>query len=330
MEERMTVLVTGCAGFVGWRTTQFLLRAGHPVIGIDNLNAYYPVPLKRWRLAQLAGEGDFQFFEGELGDSVLLEDIFATHKPRAVINLAARAGVRPSIEEPALYVETNAVALVHLMQTMVRHGCGKLVQASTSSLYAGQPAPFREDQPVDHPLSPYAASKKAADVLAYTYHHLHGLDVSVLRYFTVYGPAGRPDMSPLKFTHRIANRKPFPLYGDGSQSRDFTYVDDIARGTIAALRPLGYEVINLGGGREPVTIREMITVLEERLGERARIESHPWNPADMRDTAADIRKAERLLDWRPQTPVREGLERLADWYRAEAGWLAPLLETVKD
>lgn len=326
----MTVLVTGCAGFVGWRTSQFLLQAGHRVIGLDNLNPYYPVALKRWRLAELEADASFEFIEGELGDADLLETLFSRHGPEAVINLAARAGVRPSIEQPALYVETNVMALVELMQAMVRHGCSKLVQASTSSLYAGQPAPFREDQPVDQPLSPYAASKKAAEAMAYCYHHLHGLDVSVVRYFTVYGPAGRPDMSPLKFTHRIASGARFPLYGDGSQCRDFTYIDDIARGTIAALRPLGYEIINLGGGCEPVTIRQMIALLESHLGMPARIEAHPWNAADMRSTAADISKAGHLLEWRPQTPFAEGLERLARWYLAEAAWLGPLLEKAKD
>lgn len=331
MKESMTtILVTGCAGFVGWRTTQYLLEAGHRVIGLDNLNPYYPVSLKRWRLAQLEQMGEFQFVEGELGNADLLEGLFTLYRPGAVINLAARAGVRPSIEQPGLYMETNAMALVELMQAMVRHGCSKLVQASTSSLYAGQPAPFREDQPVDQPLSPYAASKKAAEVMAYCYHHLHGLDVSVVRYFTVYGPAGRPDMSPLKFTHRIASGLPLPLFGDGSQCRDFTYIDDIARGTIAALRPLGYEIINLGGGDEPVTVRRMISLLETYLGRPARIEEHPWSPADMRSTAADITKAGRLLEWRPRTPFAEGLERLAHWYQAEAGWLGPLLRAAKD
>jgi nucleoside-diphosphate-sugar epimerase len=226
-------------------------------------------------------------------------------------------------------VATNLDAAVGLMEQMVRHGVKKLVQASTSSVYAGQPAPFREDQPVDRPLSPYAASKKAAEVMAYTFHHLHGIDVSVVRYFTVYGPAGRPDMSPLKFTHCIANERPFPLYGDGEQRRDFTYIDDIARGTIAALVPLGYEILNLGGGNEPVSINTMIGLIERFTGKPARIERHPFNPADMRDTAADIGKAERLLGWIPRTGPEAGLKALADWYLAEADWLGPELETHK-
>ena len=328
----MEILLTGCAGFVGWKTGERLLGEGHSVIGLDNLNDYYPVELKEWRARQLAESGGkrFQFIAGELGDAALLERIFEEHRPEAVINLAARAGVRPSIEQPQLYLETNLGALVGLMDTMVRHGVRKLVQASTSSVYAGQPAPFREDQPVDRPLSPYAASKKAAEVMAFTFHHLHGLDVSVVRYFTVYGPAGRPDMSPLKFVHRIASGQSFPLYGDGEQRRDFTFVDDIASGTVAALKPLGYEIINLGGGNEPVSINRMIELLEQYTGKKALIDRMDWNPADMRDTSADISKARRLLGWEPRTPPEAGFKALADWYRREASWLAPVLDKFND
>ncbi|MGC9450667.1 MAG: GDP-mannose 4,6-dehydratase [Oceanipulchritudo sp.] len=320
----MNIFLTGCAGFVGWKTGEFLLRDGHRVIGLDNLNDYYSPKLKQWRVEQLrgTGHGQFEFFEGDLLDTSLLDRLFGKEDFDAVINLAARAGVRPSIEQPVLYLETNLLAAVGLMECMRRHGVRKLVQASTSSVYAGQPAPFREDQPVDRPLSPYASSKKAAEVMAYTFHHLHGLDVSVVRYFTVYGPAGRPDMSPLKFTHHIAQGKPFPLYGDGEQRRDFTYVDDIARGTIAALKPLGYEIINLGGGNEPMSINRMIQLLEGFLGKKAVIDRQPWNEADMRDTAADISKAARLLDWHPETGPERGLKELADWYLQEAGWLS--------
>jgi nucleoside-diphosphate-sugar epimerase len=320
----MKIFLTGCAGFVGWKTGELLLRAGHAVTGLDNLNNYYSPKLKQWRVEQLrsVADGKFRFIEGDILDGPLLDQIFGEQGFDAVINLAARAGVRPSIEQPVLYTETNLVAAIGLMDTMVRHGVKKLVQASTSSVYAGQPAPFREDQPVDRPLSPYAASKKAAEVMAYTWHHLHGLDVSVVRYFTVYGPAGRPDMSPLKFTHRIAQGHSFPLFGDGEQRRDFTYIDDIARGTIAALKPLGYEIINLGGGNEPLSINAMIRLLEAFLGRKAVIDRQPWNEADMRDTAADISKARELLDWHPQVSPEEGLKALADWYSREAGWLS--------
>ncbi|MGA1204676.1 MAG: GDP-mannose 4,6-dehydratase [Opitutales bacterium] len=320
----MKIFLTGCAGFVGWKTAELLLKEGHRVVGLDNLNDYYPPRLKQWRISQLQSGNGFRFVEGELGDRALLERLFSEEGFDAVINLAARAGVRPSIEQPQLYIETNLTAATGLMEVTVANGVRKLVQASTSSVYAGQPAPFREDQPVDCPLSPYAVSKKAAEVMAYTFHHLHGLDVSVVRYFTVYGPAGRPDMSPLKFTHRIATGQAFPLYGDGEQSRDFTYVDDIASGTIAALKPLGYEIINLGGGNEPLSINRMIQMLEEFLGKKSIIERHPFNEADMRDTAADISKARRLLGWEPRTAPAEGLKALADWYLANADWLSGL------
>lgn len=323
----MKVLLTGCAGFIGWKTGEFLLQQGHDVAGLDNLNTYYPPVLKRWRLEQLrqAGHGHFSFVEGDLLDRDLLRRLLHESKPDAVINLAARAGVRPSISDPAPYLETNLIGLVGLMEEMVRAGVGKLVQASSSSVYAGQPAPFREDQPVDQPQSPYAASKKAAEVMAHSWHHLHALDVSILRYFTVYGPAGRPDMTPLKFLHRIVQGHPIPLFGDGGQQRDFTYIDDIARGTIAALRPLGFEIINLGGGNHPLSINHMIRILETQTGKQAVIEPHPWNPADMRDTAADIAKAARLLGWAPEVKPEAGLKALADWYLTEQAWLAPEL-----
>lgn len=325
----MKVFLTGCAGFVGWKTAELLLEAGHEVVGLDNLNDYYPPALKEWRLGRLRELPGFSFVAGDLGDAALLERLFAAEGFGAVINLAARAGVRPSIARPEIYVETNLSAAVGLMQAMVRHGVGKLVQASTSSVYAGQPAPFREDQCVDRPLSPYAASKKAAEVMAWTFHHLHGLDVSVVRYFTVYGPAGRPDMSPLKFVHRIATGRAFPLYGDGEQRRDFTYIDDIARGTIAALKPLGYEILNLGGGNSPLSINRMIALFEEALGKTAVIERHPFNPADMPDTAADISKARERLEWSPRVGPEEGFHELAAWYQREAVWLAPLLDAYQ-
>jgi nucleoside-diphosphate-sugar epimerase len=328
----MKIFLTGCAGFVGWKTGELLLRDGHEVVGLDNLNDYYPVELKNWRVDQLMaqGSGRFSFIEGELSDIELLGKLFSEHSFDAVINLAARAGVRPSIEQPQLYVETNLNSFIGLMDVMVRHGVKKLVQASTSSVYAGHPAPFNEEQPVNCPLSPYAAAKKAAEVMAYTYHHLHGLDVSVVRYFTVYGPAGRPDMSPLKFVHRIASGKAFPLYGDGEQRRDFTFIDDIASGTIAALKPLGYEIINLGGGNAPVSINTMIQLLEQHTGKQAVIDRHDWNPADMRDTAADISKAKRLLDWQPVTSPEVGFKALAAWYLQEAAWLGPVLDLTQD
>ncbi|RMF98166.1 MAG: NAD-dependent epimerase/dehydratase family protein, partial [Planctomycetota bacterium] len=217
--------------------------------------------------------------------------------------------------DPAVYYHTNVDGTLALLELCRQTGITKFLLASTSSLYGSHnPVPYREDADTNRPLSPYAASKKAAETLCYTYHHLHGIDVSVVRYFTVYGPAGRPDMSVFRFIRWIAEGTPITVFGDGKQSRDFTYVDDIARGTIAALRPLGYEVINLGGDR-PVVLADMIAEIERLLGKKARIEHRPAHPADVPTTWADVNKAKTLLDWQPTVPLEEGLARCVDWYR---------------
>lgn len=318
-------LVTGCAGFVGWRTAEILLEAGHTVVGGDDLNAYYDVRIKKWRLRQLQGRGGFTFLPGNVADRGHVQQLFAAAKDCAgVLHLGARAGVRASLEEPRLYFEANTLGALEMLLAVQERGIPKFVLASTSSIYAGHPMPFREDAPVNNPISPYAASKKAAEALAYTYHHLYGIDVSVVRYFTVYGPAGRPDMAPLKFLHRIATGQPLPLFGDGLQSRDFTYIDDIARGTIAALNGEGYGIYNLGCGRQPVTILEMIQAFEATLGRKAIIDYQPENPTDMRHTRADITRARERLGWEPQVAPAEGFRRTAEWYLQEQAWLKDL------
>lgn len=314
-------LLTGAAGFIAARTAELLLDAGHAVIGLDNLNDYYDIRLKQHRLARLQARPGFHFVRGDIEDAPTVNALFAAQPFDAVINLAARAGVRASIAEPHVYFSTNVTGTLNLLEAMRRHAVRKLVLASSSSLYAGQPLPFSEDQPVNAPLSPYAASKKAAEVLAYSYHHLYGLDCSVLRYFTVYGPASRPDMGLLRFTRWIDDGAPIELFGDGSQARDFTYVDDIARGTIAALRPLGYEIVNLGGGRNPVPISALIGKLEQLLGRTAKLDVKPFHAADLKETWADISKANRLLGWTPQVQLDDGLRASVDWYRANQPWL---------
>jgi nucleoside-diphosphate-sugar epimerase len=232
----------------------------------------------------------------------------------AVFNLAARAGVRASVADPWVYYHTNCEGALNLLEACRRYGVNKYILASTSSLYgAHNPVPYEESADTNRPLSPYAASKKAAETLAYTYHHLYGLDVTVLRYFTVYGPAGRPDMSVFRFIRAIAEGQPIVVYGDGSQSRDFTFVDDIARGTILGLRPLGYEIINLGGDA-PAVLNEVIEEIARLLGRPVVRESRPPHPADVRATWADIRKAKHLLGWQPEIPLREGLRRTVAWY----------------
>lgn len=303
---------------IGARTASLLLSAGHRVVGVDNLNDYYDVRLKQHRLAALeAHGGDFVFHEIDIESLDAVKSVFAAHPGLvAVINLAARAGVRYSMENPFVYLSTNVTGTLNLLEAMRMHSVKKIVVASTSSLYAGQVPPFSEELPVNTPISPYAATKKAAEAMAYTYHHLYQMDVSILRYFTVYGPAGRPDMSPYRFIKWIAEGTPITVFGDGTQTRDFTYVDDIASGTIAALKPLGYEVINLGGGRRPYSLLEMIKIIETELGLKAKLEFKPFHKADMADTAADITKAAKLLDWRPETDLPEGLQRTIAWYKA--------------
>ena len=316
-------LVTGVAGFIANRVAEDLLAQGHTVVGVDNLNDAYDVRLKEWRLTRLVDLPGFEFHRLDITDRERLQAVWNANRARpfdAVINLAARAGVRPSVENPWIYFETNLTGTLNLLDLCRSFGVGKFVLASTSSLYGTHNArPFREDSNTDAPLSPYAASKKAAEVLSCTYHHLYGLDVTVLRYFTVYGPAGRPDMAPLRFVQWIHEGRPVVVYGDGQQSRDFTYVEDIARGTVAALQPVGYEVINLGSD-QPVVLMDVIHLVERLVGKSAHLEFRPRHLADMPATWADIGKAERLLGWRPQVGLEEGMRRLVDWYRTNREW----------
>ena len=329
-------LVTGCAGFIASRVTQLLLEAGHLVVGVDDLNDAYDPRLKQWRLAHLEHHPSFRFHRLDITDPAAVEQLFEADARRcdspsvqqppyaAVVNLAARAGVRPSVENPQVYYRTNCEGTLNLLEACRRWGVQKFVLASTSSLYgAHNPVPYREDADTNRPLSPYAASKKAAETLAYTYHYLHGIDVSVPRYFTVYGPAGRPDMSVFRFVRRIAEGEPIVVFGDGSQQRDFTYVDDIARGTVAALRPLGYEVFNLGGDR-PVRLSDLIAQIGELLESKPQIEYRPAHPADVPATWADIGRARELLGWSPEVAIEEGLHRTVQWYRQNRAAMLPL------
>ncbi len=314
-------LVTGAAGFIAARTTEMLLAAGHTVLGVDNLNAAYDVRVKNWRLDLLRKRPGFSFLEASVADPAILRlPRLRDRRFDAVLNLAARAGVRSSVEYPWMYVETNITGTLNMLELCREHGIPKLVLASTSSLYgANNPAPYSEDQDTSHPLSPYAASKKGAEALAHTYHALHGVDVSVVRYFTVYGPAGRPDMSVFRFVQRIREGEPILVYGDGSMSRDFTFVDDIARGTIAALRPLGFEIMNLGSDH-PFQVNELIREIERHLGREADIQYAPAHPADVPATWANVEKAAQLLGWRPEVPFDEGIRRCVEWYEAERHW----------
>lgn len=307
------VLVTGVAGFIANKTAEFLLNDGVEVVGIDNMNDYYDVRLKQHRLEGLLSKPNFTFKQIDIENKKDMADLFNTHKFDAILNLAARAGVRYSMENPEVYMTTNAMGTLNILNEMKNHGIKKMVLASTSSLYAGQQMPFNESLPVNTPISPYAASKKAAEVMAYSYHFLYGMDISIVRYFTVYGPSGRPDMSVFRFIRWIKEGKPLELFGDGSQSRDFTYVDDIARGTIlAAKKNVGYEIINLGGGQNPISLVKIISILEEYIGKKAIIKNFDFHKADIKETWADIAKAEKILGWRPEISIEEGLKRTVE------------------
>jgi nucleoside-diphosphate-sugar epimerase len=313
-------LVTGAAGFIGARTSEMLLEAGHTVTGLDNLNHAYDPRIKDYRLRRLQSMPGFEFVLADISDRTILESPLAANRFDAVINLAARAGVRASVEDPWAFVDTNVTGTLNLLELCRRSGTSKFLLASTSSIYGANPIyPTPETESSSEPLQPYAASKKGAEALAHAYHHLHGLDVSIVRYFTVYGPAGRPDLSIFRFVQWIMESLPVRIYGDGDQSRGFTYVDDIARGTILALKPLGFEVINLGG-HEVITINDLVGLVEEVTGQSAVVEHGPPNLADMRSNQADVGKARQLLGWEPEVTLVEGIRRLVDWYLAEREW----------
>ncbi len=392
----MKILVTGAAGFIGAKVCEFLLTQPSfipsplvgegkgegeittNVIGLDNLNDYYDVRLKHWRLQQLKNicpirshssqfdshklgahprpvqrSSAFHFHKVDLENYASLRRLFlhyssskkisspsmgegkgeGVNRPpfTAVVNLAARAGVRYSMENPYVYYRTNVIGNLNLLELCREFGVKKYILASTSSLYAGQKMPFKETLAVNEPISPYAASKKGAEVSCYTWHKLYGLDVTILRYFTVYGPAGRPDMSIFRFIYWLYKNQPIELFGDGNQSRDFTYVDDIARGTILGLKPLGFEIINLGGD-EPHKMNEVIKLIHTKLKRpdrlkrlnRPKILYKPFHPADILATWADITKAKKLLGWKPKVKIDQGIRNSVDWYLENRNWTAKI------
>lgn len=325
MEPRV-ILLTGCAGFIGYKVAECLLAAGHTVVGLDDLNDAYDIRLKSWRLQQIIPHPKFQFHKLDITDRAALRALLESglgpdlQRPAAVINLAARAGVRQSVENPWVYFETNVTGTLNLLELCRALEVRKVVLASTSSVYGQRnPLPYGEDADTDGPLSPYAASKKSAEAVCYAYHYLYGIDTTILRYFTVYGPAGRPDMSLFRFVQWISEGRPVTVYGDGQQSRDFTFVDDIAQGTVAALAPLGYEIINLGSD-SPIILMTAVRLVEELVGKKAEIVYTSRHPADVTATWADISKAGRLLGWRPQSTFRDGVAEMVRWYRANRAW----------
>ena len=324
-------LVTGAAGFIASVVSQKLLDSGAEVVGIDNLNHAYDVRMKEYRLEKLKDNPGFSFLKLDVSDRSLLDNDQLIGKDfKAVVNLAARAGVRDSLEDPWVYLETNATGTLNLLELCKREGIGKFLLASTSSIYGQEaPLPTPETAPSNKPLQAYAASKGAAEVMAHAYHYLFGIDVSIVRYFTVYGPAGRPDMVMFRFAKWIAEDMPVNLNGSGEQSRGFTYVEDIARGTIAALEPVGYEIFNLGG-HEVITINELISTLEAIIGKKANVIHHPQHPADMMTSHADVTKAKEFLGWDPQVPLNEGIEQTVQWYLDEQSWAKDIKTSPSD
>lgn len=321
-------LLTGAAGFIAFRVAELLMESGHHVFGVDNLNDAYDTRLKHYRLNKLLQNDRFYFLQSDIADRGIVQELsgWLPKEINGVINLAARAGVRTSLTDPWVYVDTNMTGTLNLLEYCRKNSIKKFILASTSSLYAEESAPpFKEDDDTDHPLQPYAASKKGAEAMAYAYHHLYDLDVTVLRYFTVYGPAGRPDMVMFRFCQWIAEDRPVVVNGDGEQSRGFTYLDDIARGTILALKPVGFKTINLGG-HEVITINHLISMLEERVGKKAHITFEPFHLADIRSNQADVTTAENILGWQPEVDLEEGVTRLVDWYMDERDWVS-LVET---
>lgn len=310
------VLVTGAAGFIGSHTAGRLLERGDYVVGLDNFNDYYD-PKKKWAnwAEVMHATPGGELVEGDIRDRSLVQTLFRSHRFDAVIHLAALAGVRASVANPWLYYDVNLTGTLNLLEATRNHGSPNFVLASTSSAYGRtQRIPFVEDDPADRPLAPYPASKRAAELLGHSYHHLYGLDVTALRFFTVYGPRGRPDMMAHKVLTSMHTGQPIPLYQGGQMSRDWTYVDDIVTGVLAACdRRLGYEIINLGRGK-PVLLRDFIDTLELISGKKANLVDEPMMPADVTDTFADVSKARRLLSYEPEVDVPEGARRLFEWF----------------
>jgi UDP-glucuronate 4-epimerase len=319
-----TLLVTGAAGFIGSHTAVALLERGDRVVGLDNLNDYYDPARKRQNLVEIGqtpGASErFTFVHGDIRDRPLVRRLFAEHRFTAVAHLAAMAGVRISVEDPWLYLDTNLTGTLNLLDAANEHGKPNFVLASTSSAYGNtQAVPFIETDSADRPLAPYPASKRAAELIGHSYHHIQGLDFTALRFFTVYGPRGRPDMLAYKLLDAMRLGQPMPLYNGGQMHRDWTYVSDIVQGVVAATdRRLGYEVINIGRG-EPVLLADFVNDLEVLAGGRAPVTSEPMMRADVSYTYADISKARKLLDYSPKVSVSEGVRRFYDWYCSAVG-----------
>jgi nucleoside-diphosphate-sugar epimerase len=320
----LKILVTGCAGFIGSRVTSLLFEQGDEVRGIDNLSDAYDVRMKDWRVENLLVPNSVDWVNGDITDLDSVRELIEDFNPDAVINLAARAGVRPSIDNPWVYYDTNVTGTLNLLEACKDAGVSRFLLASTSSVYGKNQMPFSEDAVIDSLLSPYAASKKAAEDLCRSYNYLFDFDVTVFRFFTVYGPSGRPDMSLFRFVRWIVEGDRLQLNGDGTQQRDFTHVDDVARGVVAAVdRSPGYETINLGSDR-PVEINAVIDEIESVVGKTATIEHHPFPATDVMATWANISRARELLGWEPQVDLQSGVASVVNWYMENRDWASKI------
>ena len=311
----MKILITGGAGFIGSNLADRLLSVGHDVIVVDNFNDYYDVSLKERNVSANLNNPHYTLYRVDICGQDAIARVFSDNDIDVVVHLAARAGVRPSLENPVAYVETNILGTVNILEQMKLHNIKKLVFASSSSVYGNCSAEkFSEDLKVTEPISPYAATKSACEQIIYTYHHLYNINAICLRFFTVYGPRQRPDLAIRKFVEKIESGTPIDMYGDGSTRRDYTYIDDIVNGICAAIKydKTGYEIINLGGG-EPITLKRMIETIEKVFGKSAIINQQPMQPGDVDKTVCDWNKANNLLGYNPQTTFEQGIKKFKEW-----------------
>ena len=316
LNVKMKLLVTGCAGFIGSHVSEALLKRGDSVVGVDDLNDYYDVKKKEKNLKILQKSPEFAFYKEDIRNYQGLKKIFEKEKPEKVVHIAARAGVRSSIEQPLLYEEVNVKGTLNLLDLAKDYKIKSFVFASSSSVYGNQKKiPFSESDNVDNPISPYAATKKAAELICYTYHHLYNMKITCLRFFTVYGPRGRPDMAPYLFIDWIVKGQPIKRFGDGTTKRDYTYITDIVKGVVSAVdKELDFEIINLGNN-QPIMLNDFIKVIEKSTGKKAVIKEIPMQPGDVDITYADISKAQKLLGYKTETSIEEGMKKFFEWYK---------------
>lgn len=315
-----SILVTGGAGFIGANVARALLVRGDRVVIVDNFNTYYDPALKEARIKNLVGEFKPEIVRADITDQAAMKKVFQKHQFDRICHLAAQAGVRYSMENPHAYVQTNVAGTLNLLEMARQHGKPPFIFASSSSVYGrNEKIPFTEDDPVNQPISIYGTTKRAGELVAYTYHHLYGVPCTGLRFFTVYGPWGRPDMAYYSFARDILASKTIQLYNQGKMARDFTYIDDIVAGVVAAIdRPFPFELINLGN-HHPIPLREFVGAIESAFGVQAKIELAPMHPSDFVQNYADVSKAKRLLGWQPRTQLLEGINKFAVWYREYHG-----------